>query len=88
VRILFEWSLHMLQPCCNRSRTHLDRAGKRRCKERPKTAYISEIFRQGSTYPESSALTYKEEVPGSSLGSLTITTVPFEGKYTLVLCVR
>jgi hypothetical protein len=61
----------MLQPCCNRSRTHLDRAGKERRKKTAKTAYICVISRQGSTYPESSNITYKEEVAGSNPASPT-----------------
>src|SRR5215210_4676780 len=37
-----------------------------------KTAYISEISRQGSTYPESLDLPYKEEVAGSNPASPTL----------------
>ena len=40
-------------------------------REMLKTAYMSEISRQGSTYPESFDLTYKEGVAGSTPASPT-----------------
>ena len=58
----------MLQP-------ELDASGQSRkttARERLKTACICQISRQGSTYPESIDLTYKEGVAGSTPASPTL----------------
>jgi len=49
-------------------------------RERLKTACICQISRQGSTYPESIDLTYKEGVAGSTPASPTWRKRYFAGK--------
>ena len=49
-----------------------EQSRKAQAQETSKTALLYEISRQDSTYPESSDLTYKEEVAGSNPASLTM----------------
>jgi hypothetical protein len=57
-----------------------EQSGKATAQETPKTAYICVISRQVSTCPESSNLTYKEGVAGSTPASPTVKRSCFAGK--------
>jgi hypothetical protein len=58
----------------------LGQSRKTTAQEMLKTAYMSEISRQDSTYRESFDLTYKEGVAGSTPASPTIEKYRFAGK--------